>query len=239
MTIRTLEEKVVLDFPRAALYLDDVAQIVDLLCDSVTLAKGAGTTIEELKTEVTFTCCGQECTEVTELSRILVPRHEVRLSVMRKWVGFSIRFHPKWEPEWSAYGFPKDVEERLYRQLKPIFKRRERRLAALLNTIPSWTAIVLPFPIFVVASIFSELLRRRVRPAIAYLPLDLVALAYLTFMIVDMVPRSPILPRNSFDSSPTRKFLAEKGVSHALTAVVSIIVLIVGQYLIRWIWPKP
>jgi hypothetical protein len=195
---------------------------------------------EEPKTELTFTCCGRQCTTVDEVPKILKPRRAFNVEINRAQNTASLRLHPVLTSyfHWGT-GATDEQRASAHRQLKPIFDRRKRHITTFARSIPYGTLTIAVFVAIPLAELFAHSIQPRVGSTLAQVPALLVLAMYLLPTVPQLIPLSPIIHRNSYDPSPLRKLLTEKNVPLLIAGIIGIAGTLLTQFLIHRLWPKP
>jgi hypothetical protein len=237
MPIKTQPNPLPNKFPQAKLFLDDLQEIANILHTFMQEIPDVPSPAEE--TSLKLTCDGRECTTIDELPKILSPRKIVELEVARGWVTTSLFLDVDHAAHWYHPGNATDGSIiSAFNQLSPIFEKRKRTFIASLRATKrsTWVAI---FALLLIPSIAFWLQQKPVtiNPR-ALAPLIATLLALLLPM-ADMLPVSSVLPRNSYDTPPLKKYLLEKVLPIVIGFVLGIASTLLTQLLIRMIWPAP
>jgi hypothetical protein len=237
MAIRTKEEDVPSEFPRARLFLDDIEEIVRIFRELIESRKlGPLSTADDPKIKVRFSTAGEECDDIKDLPKIAKRFRDLKIEVTRgNWVETSLTLHPM-HSRWSSWGLSKEDTWSAFHKLQPVFKKRIRLWGSLLQSLPWWAG----WPLWLAFLwLFPEIDHplAKLMPQRAAIVTALFLYAFGILAVAFGSRETYLTPRYSWEPSPVRHYLKEKLVPVVVGTVLGIGGTILGLYLRHKFWP--
>lgn len=241
MPIRTTERDVPSEFRPARLFLDDIGEIVAVLCELAESQKPVGLPDkEEPKTQILFSTGEKESNDIHDLVRIVGRNRRLSIEVEKGWNRTSLIVHPWFGTTWSSSGFTKEQTWDAYHKLESIIDNRKSRWRRTLHSCPWWLGALLANVGFILLvpllAALDRLLLNFIPPAVVY-PLLFVMGGILISIIVSGIRDTTISLRNSWDPSPLTSYLKDRLIPVALGALIGLAGTLLGLYLKHKYWP--
>jgi hypothetical protein len=229
VTIRTKEAEPPTKFPPARLFLEDIDEIVRILVEaSATQRPSDGD-----KPKVTLTTKGQVCDTVQELPKIAKKTIDLSVEVeTQKWSRASVKFY-RYGTYLEFYGVSTSEKLIIFHKLEPIFRRRNRWLAALV--IPFSRSIVTLVMLLALASV--ALIFIPVKHAPPHYVFSLLTLAIASAFLIIGGHHGIVILRHSSEPSPLRQELLSKIPLVFISSILTFILTLIGMYLKHKYWP--
>jgi hypothetical protein len=237
VTIRTKEPEVPDEFPPARLFLEDIEEIIHILVEAVENPKEPRTPPPvDTKTKVTITTKDKICDEVDELREIAKKTDQLFVSVERTGRDtISLRFTKS-----GAYLvlslYTRDERLRMFHKLSPIFKRRNRWLATLVQSHHALFGALSTLSYFAAIIPVVILLNRNVPPTMSIVIGLLSAAIIITFFATGF-HHSMVILRRSSEPSAIRQELLQRFPIAAISSLLTFLLTLLGFYIKHKYWP--
>jgi hypothetical protein len=236
VTIRTREAEPPTQFPPARLFLEDIDEIVRILVEAAATQRPSD---NGDKPKVTLTTKGQVCDTVEELPKIAKKTLDLSVEVeTQKWSIASVKFY-RYGTYLGFYGVPTSEKLIIFHKLEPIFRRRNRWLAALV--IPFSRSIVTLVMLLALASVALVFIPIKHAPPRLHYVFSLLSVTIASAFLIIRRHHSIVILHHSSEPSAVSQGLRDKLpaalIGATLGSVLTFLLTMLGLYLKHKYWP--
>jgi hypothetical protein len=215
------------DLPPAKLYLDDVAEIVQLFSSQLPLKPDSAGGWLPCITK--FEVGQKQCNDIDDLPKIARETIDFKIEVQRERynaITLSVR---RYSTSWSGHSLNDDLAWSTARQLQAIFKPRQRHLRKFLEGL-----YLLPIVLGGLLSVVIPLIHSNTKA------IDFFIIALVLYVVVFITVRRHTLVvfRYGSDLAARRDERIGKIVQIGATAILAVLGTLTVQFLVHRWWPK-